>query len=220
MTRADWLTCTDPALMLDFLRERASDRKLRLFACAWGRDVWRQLSDERSRDAILTAERFADDTATFADLLAAHREAADAVREIPLAADRRTGVTRRQADRNWGSKAAAEVACRAADPAWNARTAASAARWTSGSTRYVLSNHLRDIFIPFRSAPVDSHWLTSTVLALAHYAYESGDFSAMPILADALQDAGCEDEEVLTHCREPIEHTRGCWVADLLLGKG
>jgi hypothetical protein len=219
MTRADWLTCTDPALMLDFIRERATDRKLRLFAVAWGRDVWRHLPDERSRDAILAAERYADGAATFADLLAAHRDAADVVREIPLASDRRTGVTRRQADRNWGSKAAAEVACRAADPAWDARTAASAAGWTSGSTRYALSNHLRDIFNPFRDAPFDPAWRTSTVLAMARYAYDSGDFSALPILADALQDAGCADEEVLAHCRADATHVRGCWVIDAILGK-
>jgi hypothetical protein len=219
MTRDEWLTCTDPAVMLNFLRDAATARKLRLFACAWGRDVWRHLSDERCRDAIFTAERFADGTATFADLLAAHRDATDAVNEIPLSAGRRDGITRRQADRNWGAKAAAEVARHAADPASDARAAARAVAWKKGATRYVLSNHLRDIFNPFRSASVDPQWLTSTVLALAHYASESGDFSAMPILADALQDAGCEDEEMLTHCREPIEHVRGCWVVDLLLGK-
>ncbi|MDY3556283.1 hypothetical protein R5W24_005446 [Gemmata sp. JC717] len=50
--------------------------------------------------------------------------------------------------------------------------------------------------------------------------YESRDFSAMPILADALQDAGCEDGAVLDHCRDPHGvHVRGCWVVDLVLGK-
>ena len=51
--------------------------------------------------------------------------------------------------------------------------------------------------------------------------YESREFSAMPILADALQDAGCEDDAILTHCRDPKQiHVRGCWVVDLVLGKG
>lgn len=218
MTRDDWLACGDPAVMLNFLRDTATDRKLRLFACACGRDVWRHLSDERSREAILTAERFADGDATFADLLAAHRAAADAVREIPLVSNhRRAGISRRQADHNWGAKDVAEVARRAADPTWDARTAARAVAWNRGASRYALLSHLRDIFNPFRSAPFDPAWLTSTVTALARCAYDSREFSALPILADALQDAGCEDDEVLGHCRGESVHVRGCWVIDALL---
>ena len=49
--------------------------------------------------------------------------------------------------------------------------------------------------------------------------YESRDFSAMPILADALQDAGCDNDDILNHCRDPVRHVRGCWVVDLVLGK-
>jgi hypothetical protein len=59
----------------------------------------------------------------------------------------------------------------------------------------------------------------STVVALAKQMYESSDFSAMPILADALQDAGCDIEAVLSHCRGLEPHVRGCWVVDLVLGK-
>ncbi|MBN9120267.1 MAG: hypothetical protein J0I06_14095 [Planctomycetes bacterium] len=69
---------------------------------------------------------------------------------------------------------------------------------------------------PFRAAGADPAWLTATVLALARGVRESGDFGAMPILADALQDAGCDDEDVLTHCRDG-SHVCGCWVVDLLL---
>ncbi|MBN9122285.1 MAG: hypothetical protein J0I06_24620 [Planctomycetes bacterium] len=74
------------------------------------------------------------------------------------------------------------------------------------------------MFTPFRSAVLDPAWLTSTVLAMARYAYDSGDSSAVPILADALQDAGCGDEDVLTHCRDESAHVRGCWVLDAILG--
>ena len=50
--------------------------------------------------------------------------------------------------------------------------------------------------------------------------YDSREFGAMPILADALQDAGCEDEQILMHCRDATApHVRGCWVCDLVLGK-
>jgi len=65
----------------------------------------------------------------------------------------------------------------------------------------------------------DSDWRTSTAVALASGIYEECAFDRMPILADALQDAGCETEEVLTHCREEVVHTRGCWVIDAILGK-
>jgi hypothetical protein len=79
---------------------------------------------------------------------------------------------------------------------------------------------LRDVVgNPFRSAAVDPAWRTSTVTALARGVYESRDFSAMPILADALQDAGCDSEDILNHCRSGGVHVRGCWVADLVLGK-
>ena len=72
---------------------------------------------------------------------------------------------------------------------------------------------------PFRPAAVNPEWRTDTVTALARQMYASEDFSAMPILADALQDAGCDDEAVLAHCRDPhAPHARGCWVLDLVLG--
>jgi hypothetical protein len=72
---------------------------------------------------------------------------------------------------------------------------------------------------PFRPVAFDPAWRTSTAVALARQMYESREFLAMPILADALQDAGCEDEAILTHCRDANQpHVRGCWVCDLVLG--
>ena len=80
---------------------------------------------------------------------------------------------------------------------------------------------LRDIIgNPFRPVALDLSWLTSDVLALAHGIYEDRAFGGMPILADALQDAGCANKEVLNHCRDANQaHVRGCWVIDLLLQK-
>jgi hypothetical protein len=80
---------------------------------------------------------------------------------------------------------------------------------------------IRDIFgNPFRSIPFDPTWRTDTAIALARHMYDTRDFSAMPILADALQDAGCEHEDILNHCRDEKQvHVRGCWVVDLVLGK-
>lgn len=80
------------------------------------------------------------------------------------------------------------------------------------------SNRFRDIFgNPFRPVAFDPPWLTSTVLALANGIYSDKAFDCMPILADALQDAGCDNEEVLQHCRGENVYVRGCWVVDLLL---
>ncbi len=72
---------------------------------------------------------------------------------------------------------------------------------------------------PFRKVKFDKRWRTDTAVSLATQMYESRDFSAMPILADALQDAGCESEDILSHCRGEEPHVRGCWVVDLVLGK-
>ena len=80
---------------------------------------------------------------------------------------------------------------------------------------------LRDIFgDPFRPARFSPAWRTDAAILLAKQMYESRDFSAMPILADALQDADCNDEAILNHCRDrKRKHVRGCWVVDAVLGK-
>jgi hypothetical protein len=73
---------------------------------------------------------------------------------------------------------------------------------------------------PFRPVKFNKKWLTDTAVSLARTMYDSRDFSAMPILADALQDAGCDNEDILSHCRDPKQlHIRGCWVVDGVLGK-
>jgi hypothetical protein len=79
----------------------------------------------------------------------------------------------------------------------------------------------RDIFgNPFRPVAFAPEWRSDTALSLARHIYEARDFAQMPILADALQDAGCDNADILNHCREPnATHVRGCWVVDLVLGK-
>jgi hypothetical protein len=80
---------------------------------------------------------------------------------------------------------------------------------------------VREVFgNPFRLVALSPDWRTSTAVTLAKQMYESREFSAMPILADALQDAGCDNEFILAHCRDTNQvHVRGCWVVDLVLGK-
>jgi hypothetical protein len=97
------------------------------------------------------------------------------------------------------------------------------AEWTASEneveSRYAVL--LREFFgNPFRPVAFDPAWRTSTAIGLASTMYESRNFNAMPILADALQDAGCENEHILTHCRDEQQvHVRGCWVVDLVLEK-
>ncbi|MCE9566332.1 MAG: hypothetical protein K8U57_30275 [Planctomycetes bacterium] len=80
---------------------------------------------------------------------------------------------------------------------------------------------MRDIIgNPFRPVTTDPTWLTTDVVALATGIYEDRAFDRMPILADALQDAGCDNDDILNHCRNANQvHVRGCWVVDLVLGK-
>jgi hypothetical protein len=88
------------------------------------------------------------------------------------------------------------------------------------SRRAVYNHYLTEVFGPSPSPGFSPAWRTDTAIALARQMYDSRDFGAMPILADALQDAGCDNEDILNHCRDTNQvHVRGCWVVDLVLGK-
>lgn len=95
-------------------------------------------------------------------------------------------------------------------------------QWQAKHRRSV-SYYLRDIFgNPFRTISADSRWLEwndRTLPKLAQAIYDEFAFDRLPILADALEEAGCTDPDIFDHCRQPGEHVRGCWVVDLLLGK-
>ena len=90
------------------------------------------------------------------------------------------------------------------------------------SKYFTLATLLRDIFgNPFHRRPnIDPRWVSSTVVDLAGTIYQEKAFDRMPILADALTDAGCDSEEIILHCRGDGPHVLGCWAVDLLLGKG
>jgi hypothetical protein len=84
----------------------------------------------------------------------------------------------------------------------------------------VLAGAVREVIrYPFHPIVFSPEWRTDTAVALAAQMYDSRDFSLMPILADALQDARCDSDDILDHCRGPGPHVRGCWVVDLVLGK-
>jgi hypothetical protein len=83
-----------------------------------------------------------------------------------------------------------------------------------------LSDVLRDVVgNPFRTMTMESAWQTTNVLKLASNIYDNRRTDYLPVLADALEDAGCDNADILSHCRQPGDHVRGCWVVDLVLGK-
>jgi hypothetical protein len=188
MTEEEWLACDDLGVMLHSQRGKASNRKLRLFACACCRCVWDLIHDyhwrppqeapflaDRSRNAVMaleTAERHAD-AAGLADggeLRAALRLAHDPI-----------GY--------------------ATDPAW-------LAAWA-----------------PARAVKLDAWEAAADAARCAREAapirLTAGELEPVrvAVLADALEDAGCTDDAVLSHLRGPGPHVRGCWVIDALLGK-
>jgi hypothetical protein len=208
MTEAQWWDCCDPLLILDSLRRKASARKLRLFAVACCRRIWLQL-DDQSQMAVDVAERFADGLATDVELAAARKTAGDAIGGSWATYGSRGRVT---------AKAARLVAF-AATVVHATQSAKEVLRGDNTDE----CNLLRDIFPysarRFTLPQLIQTWNDGTVVKIAQAIYDERAFDRMPILADALEDAGCDNADILRHCREPGAHVRGCWVIDLLLGK-
>jgi hypothetical protein len=214
MTEAEWLAADDPGKLLNYLRRAKrrtpSDRKLRLFACACCRRIWRFLNDRRSRRAVEMAERYADGEAPLSELERAEGQAWDAAGGEGSGSD--------------SKEAAAWAASQLEGAVWNAPECAAVATldFHEPDAQAAL---LRDIAgNPFRPAaplaPAVLAWNGGTVPKLAAAIYEERAFDRLPVLADALEDAGCTDADILGHCRAGGEHVRGCWVVDLALGKG
>jgi hypothetical protein len=219
MTEAEWLACTDPKLMLEFLRDKASDRKLRLFGCACCRRLWTSLVDDRSRLAVVIAEQFADGFVGKGELQKAH-DSALAVAKGPF----------RVGDSIWSggkySFAARMVritTARRLPLAELVNSTLSGCGLNQDKQPGVVSHFLRDLFgNPFRPVTIDRTWLmwnAAAVVKLARNIYDDRAFDSLPILADALEEAGCHDDDILNHCRQPGPHVCGCWVVDFLLGK-
>jgi hypothetical protein len=200
--------------MLLHLRGRGSNRKLRLYACACCRRFWPLLRDERGRRAVEVAEQYADGLTGYAELKGAQGPAKDAWREL----DRAHRGAAWGTPEMWRTRAAAQAAATTGREAW--RAAWDVADEFQGGH----PDALRDVFgNPFRPTPIDPAWLAWTdgaVVKLAQAIYEDRAFDRLPILADALEEAGCADAELLGHLRGPGPHARGCWALDLLLGRG
>ncbi len=289
MTESEWLTCTDPAPLLEFLRGQGGERQLRLFIAACCRRVQHLLPDDTCRHGVAVAERWADGRCTEQERDEAYRNAlraADALMYLhripvvhtlrrPMPAVVAVAVALRRLDDPlglWDAETGAAVlggdgtadiyrqalgVCKYAAAAiavaaerrhenegavarlWgSARRTARAAvgstvygyrpedpsgvrAWNSESGQQAVL--LRDIVPnPFRRLSDIPRkvlaWNSGTVRHIADAIYEEAAFERVPILGDALEDACCDNADILNHCRQPGQHVRGCWVVDLVLG--
>jgi len=241
MTEQEWLECTDPMPMLEYLlakhlannfemRQVASRamrgrngwaRKFRLYACGWCRRFWNNIQDRRLRNAVAITEEYADGLVNDTEFRTAKRQARAAYAQALTS----------QGELSWEASVASlvmHVMSRRFIPGWNPHRDSETGKRSENTEREVQelmrfqSGLLRDLFGPlaFRPITIDPRWLTSTVIDLAQAIYDEHAFERMPILADALMDAGCDSEEIIAHCRSDGPHVRGCHVVDLLLGKG
>jgi hypothetical protein len=239
MTEAQWLAAEDPGAMLEAVRRRASPRKLRLFQVACVRRVWQYVTDPGSRALVELVERAADEPVPDAEFLALPYDWLTDDCGGPGPAERHAYMVAGHVgyslinplhygsgfpsddwqDARSAAEGAATVVAEAADlprddehlPAYQALQASEGAA-QAGLLRCLFGN-------PFRPVGFDPRWRTADTLGLARGIYEDRAFDRLPVLADALLDAGCADEEILGHCRSPGPHARGCWVVDLVLGK-
>jgi hypothetical protein len=224
MTEDEWVGCTSPEAMLNHLGDRASARKLRLYAvnCCWR--IWHLLTDDRCRHAVEVAKAFSDGRATPAELASAGQVAAAVARvsgepesrwarSIYAVGGAAWAATRDRAwVAAWDSAFDARMAARDFVPGTNIWEAER--QWQAGVLRDLFGN-------PFRPSPLDPFWLLTddgVVPHLARVIYDEDRFGDLPYLADALEDAGCTCEMILDHLRGPGPHYRGCWVVDAVLG--
>jgi hypothetical protein len=217
-------------------------RKMRLFAAACVRRFWPVL-EGADKAVVLASERYADGLERDGELIHGLHAAWSARTALDAALEAAGDAWRAAADPIMqsaheatacslnrvleASRAAASVADRTAIVA--AQSAASHALGAvEESARADLEREqaalLRDIVgpLPFRPLTIAPHllaWYDGTVPKLAQGIYDDRAFDRLPILADALEEAGCVDDALLSHLRGPGPHVRGCWALDLILGK-
>jgi hypothetical protein len=241
VTESEWLASEDLTAMWKFLRGHnanlaecvgggkpvnLSDRKLRMFAVACCRQVWHLLGDEKSRNAVELAERHADEGAS----LPADINRADYLFGIPGSPERHAAVMAVDCLGEFGP-----------DRVWYRSAGDPVPQSTQAHLlRDIIGNPFRPVALAACNCGscVGLGWqhhngpcskqrlLTPEVRSLAHAAYDHRDESTghldpvrLAILADALEEAGCDNVDILAHLRSPGPHARGCWAIDLLTGR-
>jgi hypothetical protein len=214
VTEPEWLASHDPLEMLAILEPwvvdgDVSERQLRLFVCACSRRLWHLLTDER-RKHIELAERFVDGKAPEEEITAGRQEIY------------RVGSGRELTD---GEPAFAcwcilEGSGYGGPDYYRMDILEALSAKFEAEEGVAQAALLRDIVgNPFSPVAFNSAWRTELSAGIASRMYEERDFAGMPILADALEEAGCDNADILAHCREPGAHVRGCWVVDHVLSK-
>jgi hypothetical protein len=244
MNEDEWFTEIDFTRHVRFAESRVSARKWRLLAAAFCRTVLHLHCESHLHRAVETAEEFADGNSTLQELEGYRQQcretAIQAHEEWVRFAEVKPGEALKWwllDELAWAASYVATtpvsveaVSQKVAGIAIQARTGDSGViRLQFGATPATHQNltvaenrEFRALVWdvvgnPYTSGRFRPAWRTSTTTALARGMYRSRDFTAMPILADALQDAGCDNDEVLDHCRSPGTHVRGCWVVDQIL---
>src|SRR5262245_7548415 len=237
MTEAEWLACAKPHPMLEELewRGQLSSREQQLWGCSCVKRVGDLLRDNRLRAGVIAHDMYADDLVTTHALRAAVAAAQQVKAEIPFPPGFGAGIhgILPGAAPVWAAVAAVAavegtdrfrsvpilvleaVRCESSSKLQEAvshewSVAVAAEEWAAQV------NLVRDLFgNPFRPVNPSPSWISTTVTRVAEVIYQKEDFELMPILADALEDTGCENADILSHCRDQQSgHVRGCWVVD------
>ena len=230
MNEAEWLAerhCSQGMLWplqdtVKAARTKAGRRKCRLFACGCSRLLWEHLHDPRLRQAVEVAQRHADGLASKQELA----QAREGIRGL-LA-----GMYDSQSTRPTQRTAAWLASSTTEERAFSAMLKVTAIPVPLGGgykehqavDEAILCELLRCVFgNPFRPVAIAPGWKSANDRAAAKIAqsiYDERAFNRLPLLADALEDAGCDNPDVLAHCRGGGRHIPGCWVVDAILGKG
>jgi hypothetical protein len=213
MTELEWMTCTAPSAMLDFLGAAITQRSYLHFVVACCRRIWGLLPEE-ARVAVETAEQHLEGRCNFAEVLRAAEKLSGPARDLNI------GYVQPIHSARWPSYAAAAGRAVYVAAISVARGVLSSEDGSEDPAEQAAQCFLiRDVFgNPFHPVAIDSAWLggQSAVVSMAKSIRDSGSFQDMPILGDALQEAGCQDEAILGHCRD-VEHVAGCWLLNAII---
>ncbi len=204
MTEQEWLACTDPGPMLELLRGKASERKARLVAVACCRGIWHRMKAPLRR-VVEVGEQYADKAVSEGK---ANEAAGLAIKQ--------GGESDHLAMAAWDTVAE----CSEPDDPFNIASDAANEVNAVQDGRLEQCHLLRCIFgNPFRPLTLDPALRTPQVVNLAQNIYADRAFERLPVLADALEKAGCHDTAMLAHLRGPGPHVLGCWAVDAIMGK-
>ncbi len=241
MTESQWLTCIHPRKMHALVTRNRSGRKLQLIGCAMARFVWDRIDEPIVREGILAVEKFVDGELTHAEYLPKY-EAAQAIVQRRIDTSLPTGEFEPLAGMLVAQGIISANLVVAVDRVLLWTEFAVMMTATSGQrliARENLNKRACDLYReivgnPFRvyllrpnfagggiCYPDGSRCLISeTAKQIAQGISLDGGYDRMPILADAMEDAGCDDRVMLDHLRSPtVNHVRGCWALDVILGR-